>query len=198
MHMPDTSASDAKHNSGTGIRGQTDEQVLGAFARGDDLALAELARRYEGPLLGLARGLLNGREDAARDAVQDTWVRVIKSAKHFAGRSSVKTWLYRILINRSHDLRADLARMNGHAPNVAESVHEGAGSAAMAGERSDALRLAVESLPEDRRLILLLSYHEGLTHDAAAKVLDIPVGTLKSRLHGALEELRARMGREGS
>jgi RNA polymerase sigma-70 factor (ECF subfamily) len=54
----------------------------------------------------------------------------------------------------------------------------------------------VEALTPDQRLILLLSYHDGLSHTAAAEVLGIPIGTLKSRLHAALTQLRARLSPE--
>ena len=83
----------------------TDEKLLGAFVKGDQAALGELARRHECSLLGLAGGLLGGGSAAACDAVQETWVRVIRYGHSFNGRSSFKTWLYRITINRCRDLR---------------------------------------------------------------------------------------------
>jgi len=175
----------------------TDEQLLSRFAKGDDSALGELARRHELHLLGLARGLLDGRDDLARDVVQETWVRVIGAAKNFAGNSAVKTWLYRILINRATDLRTRAAKLDRGLPgNVAQSNgHEPPPEAALeSGEQADSLRTAVAALSPDKRLILLLSYHEGHSHESAAEVLGIPLGTLKSRLHSALEELRSRLG----
>lgn len=166
---------------------RTDEQLLAAAGRGDAAALGVLAGRYEPSLLGLARGLLNGREDAARDAVQDAWVRVIRSARHFAGRSAVKTWLYRIVVNRCHDLRAKPPALNGTPDRPAADPPR---------PDHDMLAALVNDLPPDTRLILLLCYHRGLTHTEAAGVLDIPAGTLKSRLHAALESLRARLPEE--
>jgi RNA polymerase sigma-70 factor (ECF subfamily) len=58
------------------------------------------------------------------------------------------------------------------------------------------LRTAVGRLDEDRRLVVLLCYHAGMTHAQAAEILDLPLGTLKSRLHAALTELRAMLGAE--
>ncbi|MHC4137655.1 MAG: RNA polymerase sigma factor, partial [Planctomycetota bacterium] len=84
----------------------TDEQLLSAFVDGDREALGELARRHEQALLGLARGLLGGQSASALDAVQETWMRVIRYGSSFNGRSTVKTWLYRIAVNRCRDLRA--------------------------------------------------------------------------------------------
>lgn len=173
----------------------TDEQVMRQFAAGARNALAELARRFEGPMLGMAAGLLGEQRELACDAVQETWLRVIRFAGKFDGRSSVKTWLYRILINQCCDLRricrAAATSLNStdkpaHAP-VAESV----GTEASSRETNHAVLEAVERLPTDQRTVVLLCYHAGMTHAQAAEILEIPVGTLKSRLHAALERLRA-------
>lgn len=173
-----------------------DLTLLRRFAKGQDAALGELAARYERPLLGLAMGLLNDR-DLARDAVQETWLRVIKSARHFAGASSVKTWVYRILINRALDMRQDQKRFR--IPPLTDDAMSPVPAPDLAAhhlENGQLLRHAVDTLTPDQRLILLLSYHDGLSHAAAAEVLDIPLGTLKSRLHAALTQLRARLSPE--
>lgn len=174
---------------------QTDEALLAAFARGRDDALGALAARYEAVLVGLARGLLSGRDDLARDAVQDSWVRVIRFAKHFDGRSSVKTWLYRIVVNRCSDLRRRIVppALNGTAEARASDEPL---EVIEVEDRKARMRKAVDRMPGDTRLILLLCYHEGLSHAEASAVLEIPVGTLKSRLHAALESLRGAMASE--
>jgi RNA polymerase sigma-70 factor (ECF subfamily) len=174
-----------------------DLTLLRRFSKGDDAALGELAARYERPLLGLAMGLLSDRE-LAKDAVQETWLRVIKSARHFAGNSSVKTWVYRILINRAIDLRQARSRRGPVLAAEDESTDHGPDHAAHHLENGQLLRHTMDTLTPDQRLILLLSYHEGLSHAAAADVLGIPIGTLKSRLHAALTQLRARLSPEST
>lgn len=176
----------------------TDEALLRRFADGDRCALEELARRYEAPLLGLARGLLGGRDDLACDAVQETWLRIIRYARSFRGRSTPRTWIYRIVINQCHNIRAK-GRRSSHQTTSALHAEPAAHSApepTTQSEDRERLRREVAQLSEDRRLILLLCYHDGLTHQQAAEVLDIPVGTLKSRLHAALTELRQRLPSE--
>jgi RNA polymerase sigma-70 factor (ECF subfamily) len=84
----------------------SDEALLDQFRRGDRAAFEGLARRYERLLLGLASGLLDGRDDMARDAIQETWLRVIRFAAGFDGRSSFKTWLYRIAINQCRTVKS--------------------------------------------------------------------------------------------
>jgi RNA polymerase sigma-70 factor, ECF subfamily len=182
----------------------TDEALLTRFAKGDCAALEILARRLERPMLGLACGLFLGRRDLAADAVQETWVRVIKSAATFRGNSSASTWIYRILINRCHTLRDKhkLADRGCHALTRGATNSELATDADRPASKHAAdpttpdpedlstLRTAVATLDESKRELLLLCYHAGLTHPQAAEILSIPVGTLKSRLHSALNELR--------
>jgi len=178
--------------------GVNDETLLAAFAKGDRAALGALADRYEVALLGMARGLVGGSTDLARDAVQETWVRVIRSARGSKGRSSVKTWLYRILINVCHDLRQAKWSRASAAKEVRDAVEPeaGAGDSVEPDEFRAMLRSALDALPGERRVVLLLCYHAGLTHTEAAGALEIPLGTLKSRLHAALGELRERLSSE--
>ena len=170
----------------------TDEQLLRRFNRGDTAALGDLAQRYEQPLLGLAMGLLGGRAEPARDAVQDSWVRVIRYGKGFGGQSTFKTWVYRIVINRCKDLRAV---KQGHTADngVVQSspIHP-----IETAERFARLHAALEHVPPEARLVLLLCYHQGVTHTQAAEILGIPIGTLKSRLSAALATLRLHLSDE--
>lgn len=188
----------------------SDEQLLARFVSGDVESLGELARRHEAALVGLARGLLGGREDRARDVVQSAWVKVIRYAASFDGRASFKTWVYRIVINLCHDQRtADATR---RAISLDAGV-QGAGSIASNREAEpaaslngtapaqhadtedlSALRTAVEALPAAQRTIIILGYHHDLTLTQIADILDLPVGTVKSRLHAALAALRTRLG----
>lgn len=173
---------------------RTDEQLLAEFHRGDRRALAMLAERYEPPLLGLARAL-TGREDLALDVVQEAWLRVIKYGRRFDGRSTFKTWMYRIVINHCHDLkRLDRSRTTDPGAIPPPPVlTEPAGHAA---ELNGRLRSAVEDLADGQRLIVLLCYHRGLTHEQAADILELPIGTVKSRLHAALNTLRTCLAAE--
>ncbi len=181
---------------------QSDEQLLAAFVAGRRAALGELAQRYERSLLGLATGLLGGRRDLACDAVQETWLRVIRFAEKFGGRSRFKTWVYRIAVNQCGTLRANgvLTVKTEVEKAAATTPARGPGPerTAAAADQTQMVRQAVERLPVDRRLVILLCYHSGLTHEQAAEILEIPLGTLKSRLHAALAELRASLSAEAN
>lgn len=176
-----------------------DATLLRDFVAGRREALGDLARRHERALLGLAYGLLGGRQSLAQDAVQETWVRVVRFARGFAGQSSVKTWLYRILINQCRTMRESERLATVPPADVPEGGTDADRAAATCDrqppERMDGLRGQVEQLDADKRVILLLCYHEGLTHEQAAEILGLPLGTLKSRLHAALTELRAALNR---
>jgi len=201
----------------------TDETLIAEFATGRRAALEELARRYERPLLGLAQGLLNGDATLAQDAVQETWVRLIRFAGQFNGRSRFKTWIYRIAINQCRTLQSSPPREalgNTHnasdfdketiAQAIATRNHASeSGSASqnttrtksifdpiVAREESAELHAALDRLGMDQRNVLLLCYHAGMTHPEAADILDIPLGTLKSRLSTALAELRRMLAKE--
>lgn len=148
--------------------------------------MGELARRHERELLGLACGILDGDKDGAIEAVQDAWVRVIRYSGRFRAGASVRTWLYRIVINRCLDMRK--TRRGAVSLN-------GTVAAALPVEAMDTtpLRRAMGMLSRDQQIVLLLCHHRGLTHEQAADVLGIPVGTLKSRQHAAMAQLRKAM-----
>ena len=173
---------------------RTDEQCLAAFVGGDRAALGELARRHEASLLGVASGLLGGCPSLASDAVQETWVRVIRYGHSFNGRSSLRTWLYRITVNCCRDIRS--RTMPEQRPDPKAQSAAGCpdpGQVPLIEERDDALYEAVGRLSDSGRELVLLCYHDGLTHKQAAEVLEIPLGTLKSRLHAVLEQLREHL-----
>jgi RNA polymerase sigma-70 factor (ECF subfamily) len=169
----------------------SDQDLVARFVAGERAALGILAQRYEVPLLGLARGMLGGDSVAACDAVQSMWVRVIKYANGFHGKSEVKTWLYRILINECRDWRRsrDAARSGVHLRLAHQETLQAPSTIADAG-----LHAALTKLGDDKREALLLCFHAGITHEIAADILGVPLGTLKSRVYAGLKELRAALG----
>lgn len=174
-----------------------DARLLRSFAAGEDSALSALAERRERDLLGLARGLLGGRRDLAEEVVQDVWMRVVRSANTWDGRASVRTWLYRITVNRCRDVGRIEHRHEAKARAARETAR--AAEALMPPPDSEGgalLRDAVASLDDARREVVLLCYHADLTHAQVADILEIPVGTVKSRLHAALSSLRADLATE--
>lgn len=133
----------------------------------------------------------------AADAIQETWVRVIRFAGKFDGRSSFKTWLYRIAINQCRTVKSRIGHAQASPTAELRPAREPAAHAS--GSSADDLtwlRDQVSRLTPDKRTVLLLCYHEGMTHAQAAEILEVPIGTLKSRLHAALTTLRGAMASE--
>jgi RNA polymerase sigma-70 factor (ECF subfamily) len=123
---------------------------------------------------------------------------VIRYGASFNGRSSVRTWLYRILINRCRSTtKKEGKRPKSRQADPPQEAGQQTAATASPDEDSRDLHAAVSQLTAAKREVLLLCYHADLTHEQAAKILRIPPGTLKSRLHAALEELRQHLGTEG-
>jgi RNA polymerase sigma-70 factor (ECF subfamily) len=175
----------------------TDEQLLAEFLGGRREALGALAERYERPLLGLACSLLGGAEAPARDAVQNTWLRIIKYGSGFKRKCTFKTWVYRITINECRRLHAKQGNERAARPIPKDCPGgESPDAPTMQAERNHVLHEALDRLNQRKRLVLLLCYHEGMPHVQAAQILGIPTGTLKSRLNAALGELRRALPAE--
>lgn len=173
-----------------------DGSLIQRAGRGDHAALEDLAGRYERMLLGLALGLLGGREDLARDVVQDVWMRVLRSGARFGGQSSAKTWLYRVTINRCHDVREKADRRL--TDQARRDLAAGPASRTFDAEATGKVAAAVEKLKPEARMLVILCYQSGMSHSQAADVLGVPIGTVKSRLSAALGELRAMLNEPGS
>lgn len=174
-------------------QGQLDEDLLRRFSAGDRAAFETLARRHEQNLLGLAIGFLHGDRTLACDAVQETWVRVVRFAGTYAGEASFQTWVCRILINQCRTLASLAAERKSQSSPLPGPAADPGNSQIEQAEQRNTLRESVGRLDEDKRAILLLCYHEGMTHESAAEILGLPIGTLKSRLHAALRELREQL-----
>lgn len=151
-------------------------------------ALIPSLRRY-------ARALLRGDAEAGDDLVQDCLERAVAALPHRRRDASLRAWVFRILINRHRDLMRRGGRP-GHLVPVEDLPVE---PAAPAGQDSHmALReteAAIARLPEDQRRALLLVALDGASIDEAAAALDIPRGTLLSRLARARASLRQMTGR---
>src|SRR4051812_15461918 len=192
-------------SSRTDLVACSDEELLEQFRRGRSEAFGQLVRRYERELYGYLRRYL-GDGSLAEDVFQNTFLQVyVKSGQYEPGRP-VRPWLYTIATNQAIDAlrrngrhqavsldepRADagegeLARLmemlQSRGPSPVES--------ASAAERREQVRAGVERLPDFLRQVLILAYYQGMKYREIADVLDIPVGTVKSRLHAALVKLQ--------
>jgi RNA polymerase sigma-70 factor (ECF subfamily) len=170
-----------------GAYGDTsDQDLLARHVEGDPDAFGELVRRHRDRLWAVALRTLGDREEAA-DAVQDALVSAYRAAHTFRGQSAVTTWLHRITVNACLD-RARKAASRKTSPvddtERLEQLLEPHEEASAPAERNDLHRQLLEALgtlPPDQRAALVLVDMQGYPVAEAARVLDVPTGTVKSR-----------------
>jgi RNA polymerase sigma-70 factor (ECF subfamily) len=176
--------------------------LLDDCRQGDPQAFARLVALHERLVFNLAARLLDDLEEA-RDVSQEVFLQVFRTLGRFEGRSSLKTWIYRIAINQCRNRRRFWRRRRRDKSVSLEALAPGEaarlccpGSAEQdyeRGQRSAAVQQALQAVPFRQRAVLLLREIEGLTCEQTAETLGIPVGTVKSRLSRAREALRAAL-----
>ncbi|GAA1296988.1 RNA polymerase sigma factor SigM [Pseudonocardia xinjiangensis] len=170
----------------------TDAELLFAHRAGDRHAFAELAARYRSRLWGLALRTLRDPEDAA-DAVQETLVAAFRRAGSYRGDASVRTWLHRILVNSCID-RIRHERRHTTVPLPDRDL--AAGQPDIASELVTRLTVdaALAALPVEQRLAVVLVDVQGWPVMEAAELLEVPVGTVKSRCARGRARLAVLLG----
>ncbi|MGI8551080.1 MAG: RNA polymerase sigma factor [Dehalococcoidia bacterium] len=174
-----------------------DERLIARIASGDRAALGQLYTTYQHPLFRYLCQLTPDR-GLAEEILQDTLVAVWKGAAGFQGRSRVLTWLIGIARRQAHNsLRrhglpsADSSQLDliaDSAPNPEER--------ALAGADRQSLLAAVNSLAPIHREVLALNFVQGFSYQEIAALLEVPEGTVKSRLSNAKRALRALLDAE--
>lgn len=163
---------------------------------GDQSAFAELVQRYRPRIFALALHL-TGRESDADDIAQDVFLGAFRALDSFEGRSEFFTWVYRMAVNRSLNMRRDRNR-RGEAPmddpRVARAVAvDAAGNPERAAELREIysrLLAALDRLPGPMRTSVVLVALQGLSHAEAAVVQNCSPGTVAWRIHEARQRLR--------
>lgn len=152
-----------------------------------------LVRAYEGPALRVATGMLGDRGEA-RDAVQDAFLRAWKGLEGFDDGRPFAPWFFRILRNRCRDL---VRKRDARSDREDRAVREAADGLRRDGRRRqerretrEAVWRALERLGDGHREVLVLKELEGFSYREIAEVLDLPQGTVASRLHHARSALR--------
>jgi RNA polymerase sigma-70 factor (ECF subfamily) len=166
-----------------------DETLARRSASGDGDAFSELVRRHEARVYSVALRM-TGREEDARDAAQDAFLTAFRKLGSFRGDSAFTTWMHRVTINASYDLLRKRARIPEPVAEPAEPRDHAATRGASIdhadriAEELD-VREALAFVPEDFRAVLVLHDMQDLPLDEVATILDLPLGTVKSRCHRA-------------
>ena len=183
-------------------RARNDEHAWIRRAReGDREAFGVLVKLHQDRVFNLAFRL-TGREDAAWDLSQEAFLRAWEGISSFRGEAGFYTWIYRILLNLHMNREKSAGRRmerktrsmeaghrDGSGPAVKDSLAGGEGAdpvvRAVRKETAEAVQAAIQRLAPKYRQVLLLRDMEGLSYEAIAELLDLPLGTVRSRLFRA-------------
>ncbi len=173
-----------------------DAELVERAIEGDRAAFDALTRRYLGKCYRIARHLGLSAEDAA-DAVQDTFLAAYRAIERFDFSYQFSTWITRILLNRVSNVQRGLRRARRvffkSEPLPLEWIADSGLSPQESAERSELrarLQQALKKLPKPQRTVLILFEIEGFKAREIARMLDIPEGTVTSRLHHARRRMR--------
>lgn len=180
---------------GPQLETNSDPALVAAAARGNRQAYEQLVRKYQDRLMLTVGRVVRDRSDA-EDVCQEAFLRAFVHLPTFTGRSAFFTWLCRIALNVAigehrrrtrapfRELQADTARQ--------EPIDRGdlPGDRLMRRESVSRLRQALAALPPDQRAVLVLRAVNGLNYHEISRRLDLNIGTVRSRLHRARQELR--------
>jgi RNA polymerase sigma factor (sigma-70 family) len=166
----------------------TDADLLArVLVDGDQHAFGELVRRHQSPVRGLLRQLVRADVDLADDLAQETFIRAYKHIRSFRGEAKFSTWLYRIAYNAFREHARKRRELVGIDEDQLQT--EADPQTVDPGLRHDLMN-ALASLPLHERTAVTLCCQNGLSHDEAARVLDIPLGTVKTNVLRGREKLK--------
>lgn len=170
-----------------------DSALLERFQGGEAAAFDLLVDRWQGPLLRFAASLLR-REEAAEDAVQEAFVRLIRKPPSTGSDGCLGPWLFRVCRNLCYDAMKTDARERKRREKARPPVEAATpADAAEAGELAALVGRELEKLPEREREVLRLKVHEGLSYQQIAEITGVAAGTVGWMIHQAMGHLCDRM-----
>ena len=183
---------------------EEDRALIETVLKGDATAYRGLVERYEQRIYNVVYGMVRNQEDA-RDLAQDTFIKAYNNLHRFRLESSFYTWLYRIAMNVCIDFhrRRKLRRTEEFDEGIAARGSDGTidpmhrkldpGKDLERKQLREKIMAAMDELPEDQKQIIVLREIDGMSYKEIAEVLDIPEGTVMSRLFYARKKLQAAL-----
>jgi RNA polymerase sigma-70 factor, ECF subfamily len=164
------------------MTGDSDVELIGLVAQGHASALDELMRRHEDLVFAVCLRLMGSRE-AALDAAQETFLTVFRKADRYRAEAAFTTWLYRVATNTCFDLlRKAKRRRTEPIPEYHDPVDVSTVDSFTSVELKPSIEAALMSIPVDYRAAVVLSDIHGLAIAEISEALEIPAGTVKSRV----------------
>jgi len=207
VNQPLSNASKSKEAS-EGSSKKGDHDLVQRVQAGDSAAFRTLYDKYHRRAFAVAMGVVKNEDDAL-DAVQNAFIKVHKNIHRFQGSSSFYTWLYRIVMNVSidhvrrtsrrktldFDERAlhEESEVAGDGALVPRVTDANPGKAALRRELGSAIQAALAQLPEHHRAVIVLREIEGMSYEEMAEALEVPKGTIMSRLFHARKKMQVEL-----
>ena len=175
---------------------QEENQWIQEVLAGDKQAYAHIINKYKTPLYGTILRMTRNPHDA-QDLVQEAFIKVYQQLEKYNGTGSFSSWLYRVAINHCMDgfrkkryQQSEIDEEMVVNPNHPEVIF-------LKKEKNRQLERLIATLPEDERLIILLRYMNELSYDEISEMVDIPLSTVRNKLHRAKKKMRKTVKREG-
>jgi len=196
--------SKAKSNTEKGISRAEEQALIQRCKDGDICAFDELVTRFQKRVYNFAYGIA-GNYDDANDVAQEAFVRVFNSIATFRGDANFTTWIYRIVTNvylderkkaKSHRQTSLDEYIDLDENSVSRQIEDESplpDEVAENKERNQAVRAAINSLPDYQRIIMTLYHLHDRSYEEIADVLNLPIGTVKSRLNRARQALKEKL-----
>lgn len=177
-----------------------DLSIIDRFKKGDDAAFEDLVHKHQDRICNLCRHMLGNVHDA-EDAAQDTFIKAYQNLRNFKPESSLYTWMYRIAVNTCLDYKKRLfwesffKKSDEGEEFVDEPLSDWPSPERLYESKQIGLALhkSIRKLPPKLRTAIILKEIEGLSYEEIADVLDVSIGTVKSRISRARDELKGRM-----
>lgn len=188
----------------TVINSEEEQKLIDCILQGESERFQMLVDAYQNRIFRGAYAIL-GNEQDAEDVTQETFLTAFRKLNQFQHRSSFFTWLYRISYNLAIDVQRRTVRTRQRLGNQygdddcteSQGCDAAPDQALLAQETTQQVRLALAKLDAERRSIIVMRDIDGLDYSEIANILDLPIGTVRSRLHRARLELREIMIRMG-
>lgn len=171
-----------------------DASLVRRCLRDDSAAIQSLVERFQGDVLGVCLRLLHHRHDA-EDVCQEVFIRVFRSLKRWDSARPLKPWIMSIAFNRCKTWLGQRARR----PELVDYLHETAASPPRdeSSELVSEIQAALKAMRLEYRTVFVLYHEQGLTYDDIAEVVGKPVGTVKTWLHRARQEMLDALKKRG-
>ncbi|MEX2523870.1 MAG: RNA polymerase sigma factor RpoE [Gammaproteobacteria bacterium] len=178
---------------------ETDKELVKRVQQGDKAAFDILVLKYQSRIINLVSRFVRNHADAM-DVTQEAFIKAYRALPNFRGDSAFYTWMYRIAVNTAKNYLAVQSRRPNEADQDISEIEQIEGDNALKEQATPERMLlteeiqntvikAIENLPEDLRMAIMLRELEGLSYEEIAAVMECPIGTVRSRIFRAREAI---------